>query len=119
MKTLFINTIHHQSVFYHCGLFEDFHYDITKSIVADYELNLRLYIYSKYYIFLNTQISQCSMEGISHSQGGMHVYKDMFLIRRNYINLITNIIFLIVGLMNYLRRKIEMKLKNTVKNNEK
>jgi glycosyltransferase involved in cell wall biosynthesis len=119
LKTLFINTVHHQSVFYNSCLFNNFHYDITKYIVSDYELNLRLYLFSKHYIYVNKHISQCSMEGISHSQDGINVYKDMFFIRSGYINNITNSICLVVGLINYLRRKIEMKVKNAVKNHEK
>lgn len=42
--TLMQNTLHHQGTFYHRSLFNDFRYDSSLSIQADYELNIRAYV---------------------------------------------------------------------------
>jgi len=38
------NTLHHQGILYHKRVFEKYHYNTTYSILADYELNLRLFL---------------------------------------------------------------------------
>lgn len=43
-KTLLHNTLHHQAVFYNYKLFNNFRYDTKYKYIADYELNLLIYI---------------------------------------------------------------------------
>lgn len=38
------NTLHHQGILYHKSIFDTFEYNINYSILADYELNLRLFL---------------------------------------------------------------------------
>jgi putative colanic acid biosynthesis glycosyltransferase len=42
-KTILNNTVHHQGTFYKRSLFQNFRYDTTMKIMADYELNLLIY----------------------------------------------------------------------------
>lgn len=66
-KTLLNNTIHHQGVFYQRSLFRSFRYDTNYKLIADYELNLNLYIKRGLlnYIFIDRTISICKEGGVS------------------------------------------------------
>lgn len=69
-KMLLNNTIHHQSIFYHRSLFKDFRYDTRFKLIADYELNLRLYQARRLlkYVLIDTTICICNEGGASRLQ---------------------------------------------------
>jgi putative colanic acid biosynthesis glycosyltransferase len=64
-RTWFQNTVHHQSAFYNSSLFNNFRYDPTFKILADYELNLRVFAMKTPYYYSGTLIAQCSTGGAS------------------------------------------------------
>ncbi|GGE55689.1 glycosyl transferase family 2 [Pedobacter psychrotolerans] len=66
-KTLLNNTIHHQGAFYNKNLYDNFSYDINLRLIADYELNLFIYLNKKRfrYKFIKDDISICSDGGAS------------------------------------------------------
>jgi glycosyltransferase involved in cell wall biosynthesis len=69
-KMLLNNTVHHQSIFYHRSLFSNFRYDTAFKLIADYELNIRLYRNRKTlkYKFIDRTISICYASGASRTQ---------------------------------------------------
>lgn len=70
LKMLLHNTIHHQAAFYKRQLFEFFIYDIKYKLIADYELNLKLYLQKNKlkYKFIPDSISVCKDGGASRLQ---------------------------------------------------
>lgn len=66
-KTLLNNTVHHQGAFYSKRLFKNFLYDISYRLIADYELNLFIYLNRKKYKykFINETICICADGGES------------------------------------------------------
>lgn len=65
IRTLFSNTVHHQSAFYNQNLFCDFNYDVSCKIYSDYEMNLIIYL-NKYRIkYIDELICFCRLGGTS------------------------------------------------------
>jgi len=67
LKTVLYNTIHHQSVFYAIKVFNDFKYDESFQIIADYELNLILYLNKLPVKQVDITIALCAHDGISRT----------------------------------------------------
>ena len=69
-KTLLHNTVHHQGALYHKKLFIDFSYDLQFALIADYELNLRLYLKKDTLniLFVEDFVSLCTDGGLSRLQ---------------------------------------------------
>ncbi|RYX84636.1 glycosyltransferase [bacterium] len=59
------NTVHHQSVFYKRGLFDEFMYDESYRAISDYELNLMIRKNKLDYKKIDEIISYCSSNGTS------------------------------------------------------
>jgi putative colanic acid biosynthesis glycosyltransferase len=70
LSTLLNNTVHHQGTFYNRDLFKDFRFDLNFKLIADYELNLRLYLRRKTLRLSFTEefISLCTDGGESRAQ---------------------------------------------------
>jgi putative colanic acid biosynthesis glycosyltransferase len=103
-KTNIINTVHHQSAFYNNILFNEFLYNPSYKIVADYELNF--IVYSKKYPVkkLNEVIAKFSSNGLSKAWSEDEVL-NMKTIRSGYIGSIKNTLFYYLAVINYIRRK--------------
>lgn len=82
-RTLLQNTVQHQSAFYHRSLFENFRYDTSLRILADYELNLRLYLSRQPTLYLNRLIARCAVGGAS-SQLSLSL-RETNLVRSRYV----------------------------------
>lgn len=65
IRTLLQNTVHHQSVFYNKGLFAIFRYDVTFRAIADYELNLIIWIDKLPFKQVSSIIAICNSMGTS------------------------------------------------------
>ena len=74
LKTLLHNTVHHQSCFYHRSLFQNWRYDPSFKLIADYELNLIAYLQHWNYLFLDTIITQCRKDGLSQSKASYPLF---------------------------------------------
>lgn len=68
-RTWFQNTLHHQSCFYHRSLFKNFQYDSSLRIIADYELNLMIYMKKLPTYYTSTIIAYCKSGGASSNWG--------------------------------------------------
>lgn len=67
LKTLLHNTVHHQAAFYRRSLFNNFSYDRSLKVIADYELNLIIYQRSIPHLYIDKVIAICSGGGRSYN----------------------------------------------------
>ena len=104
-KTLMINSVHHQGALYRRDLFEAFNYDISFPVVADYELNLKIYLNNIKFTNLDMIISICGGYGLSNTISEKLCYQDMHKIRGKYMNHYISIFFYLIGTLNIHRKK--------------
>ncbi len=64
-KILWRNTVHHQSAFYRRSLFADFRYSVEYKVLADYHLNIKLFLDDVRTVEVDTLIAICDARGIS------------------------------------------------------
>lgn len=88
-RTLLHNTVHHQGAFYHSRLFDGWRYNGNYKIVADYELNLRLYLMRQAYARIEVEIAICGDAGISLRQWQAAV-AETAAIRRKHVGAVAN-----------------------------
>ncbi|SOD95087.1 glycosyltransferase family 2 protein [Spirosoma fluviale] len=104
-RTMLQNTLHHQSAFYHNSNFLEFRYDTNLKILADYELNLRIYLGNMPFCRVPLVIASCATGGAS---------SDLYLswtetnkVRRRYImSKITNIFLSFTLALYYLQKRL-------------
>ncbi len=65
--TLLHNTIHHQGAFYNARLFAGWRYDTGFRLIADYELNLKIYLEKMNHRAIDRIISVCNPAGQSRA----------------------------------------------------
>jgi glycosyltransferase involved in cell wall biosynthesis len=65
--TLLHNTVHHQGAFYNADLFRNWRYDSGLQLIADYELNLRIYLARMKKRHIDSVISLCNESGQSRA----------------------------------------------------
>lgn len=94
-KTLLHNTIHHQSAFYNIKLFTDWKYDSSFNLIADYELNLKIYLNKLKYLYIEEVISLCNDGGMSRKMLKI-ANRETNLIRRKYLNAYVNFFLSII-----------------------
>ncbi len=84
-KMLFKNSIHHQSVFYNRRVFECFRYDVEKRLLADFELNLKLYINGIKSVRVDEIICKCAEGGLSR-RADFIGYDEEIRVRKKYFS---------------------------------
>lgn len=99
-KTLIINTVHHQSVFYKRELFNSFKYKCFAGVAADYELNLIAFVKKIPAVRIDRLVSVCGANGLSNSVDEAEIYRQMHLLRVPYVGKIMSLIFNMVALLN-------------------
>lgn len=78
------NFVHHQSTFYRRALFDDFgRFDLSFTVAADYELNLRLWKSHVRFKPLPLRIAACAVGGLSDG-GRWRVYAEEIRVRHRY-----------------------------------
>lgn len=82
-KTLFQNTVHHQSAFYNRQLFNKFNYNISLRTIADYELNLMVYTQKLPVLSVPIEVAFCQSTGAS-SEWKLTV-QETNIVRRRYV----------------------------------
>ncbi len=100
LKTILSNTIHHQGAFYNRSVFEGFRYDSTKKIMADYELNLKLYLKKAKYRKIDDIIAVCGTQGISSTD--RLSLEETNMIRGKFYNKNLNYFFSLLLKIKYL-----------------
>lgn len=102
--TLAINSVHHQGALYRRDIFDDFRYDLTVPVIADYELNVLLYKRRATVLQTGILVAECGAEGISQTSNEMALYKGMHQLRRRHVGWPTSFAFYLVGIANVARR---------------
>ncbi|QIP12030.1 glycosyltransferase [Spirosoma aureum] len=90
VKTLLNNTVHHQGAFYNRKIFETFRYDISIKIMADYELNLLIYLARMRRKKLDIVVSECNLHGLSSEVD--NTLQELDLIHDKYYNFILKLV---------------------------
>lgn len=98
--TLIFNTIHHQAAFYRKSLFDGFRYRLDIPVVADYEMNFRIYSQRRPALLLDRHVAISGICGISHSSSQLSNLFDLYRIRGRYENVLLNGVLLAAGLVN-------------------
>jgi glycosyltransferase involved in cell wall biosynthesis len=105
-KTLIINTVHHQAVFYPRNIMKRFSYDIKERVVSDYELNLLLYLKKIKINKTKRLISICGDAGVSRTTDEILNYKSYHRMRQRYCGKLLSYLFYLVGIANVYQRKL-------------
>jgi glycosyltransferase involved in cell wall biosynthesis len=86
-RLLLRNTIHHQASLYHRSLFDGFLYDPSLHHVADYELNLLLYLHRRPVLRVDRLLARCGFGGVSsdYSNRGPMI-QELNLIRGRHVS---------------------------------
>jgi putative colanic acid biosynthesis glycosyltransferase len=100
--TLLHNTVHHQSAFYNANLFRNWSYDSGLRLIADYELNLRIYLNKMKYQQINKTIAICNQRGQSRSNL-KQAFIETNLVRKKYVS---GILGMILYFLYYIKFKI-------------
>jgi putative colanic acid biosynthesis glycosyltransferase len=87
---LFHNSVHHQASLYRRRLFDDFRYRIDIAAVADYELNLRLYLARAAVTYVPRIISLCGTGGASSSRHRWRNNVDLHSVRAPHVSQLWN-----------------------------
>ncbi len=101
-RTLVFNTLHHQAVLYHRCLFDKFRYRAEMTVMADYELNLMIYLRRMNVQFVPRLISLCGSAGISQRTGLLATQWDSYRIRATQLSPLVNIVLTCAGIGNAL-----------------
>jgi len=83
-KLLIGNTVHHQGAFYAARVFDGWRYDTSLRLVADYDLNLRLYRASERFARADVVVAECGDEGASNVRMG-ESFREMNRVRRRHL----------------------------------
>ncbi|MVM29561.1 glycosyltransferase [Spirosoma sp. HMF4905] len=104
LKTILNNTVHHQGAFYNKKLFDNFRYDTTIKTMADYELNLLIYLSRKQSKKINIDIAECDANGVS-SEIGRSLEELQLIHTKHYSPFLRKILSKIVKLKYFIHYK--------------
>lgn len=108
LRTLLHNTVHHQGAFYHCRLFEGWKYGTQYKVVADYELNLLLYLRGDAYARIEEEIAICGDMGVSLRQWKKAV-AETNAIRRKHMGALPNTLLSILNGMEMAAYRLQQR----------
>lgn len=85
-STFLHNTIHHQSAFYSKSVTSNWQYDSSLKLIADYDLNLKLFLMKVDSAYINLTISLCHDDGASRSNVKL-AYNETNTIRKKHLKM--------------------------------
>lgn len=88
-KLLMRNTVHHQAAFYAARVFERWRYDTELRLLADYELNLRLYLARERCVRADVLVAECTEGGASRTKL-REAFRETNLVRRRNLGVVAN-----------------------------
>lgn len=100
IKTLLHNTVHHQGAFYHVRNFKNWHYDNQLQLIADYELNLRLFFSHVPFVIIDETVALCSDRGVSRTQLD-RAFQETNQIRRRFLSAPANLLCSLIYWMEF------------------
>lgn len=83
------NTVHHQGALYAARVFDGWRYDPTFRLIADYELNLRLYLAKEPRVRADVVVANCAEAGASRTRIRQS-FREMNAIRRRHVGWLAN-----------------------------
>lgn len=102
-RTVFQNTVHHQSAFYNSSLFADYRYDPTLTINSEYDIHLRVYIWKSATHYVPLIIADCAVGGASSDLS--RSLKETNRVRARYLSSTWKNRFLSMSLKLYYAQK--------------
>jgi glycosyltransferase involved in cell wall biosynthesis len=100
------NFVHHQSTFYRRTLFEENgEFDTSLAIMADYELNVRLWKNRVRFKPIPLRIAACGSHGASDA-GHWRGYREEIAVRHRYFSLNRCLWWDAMSVLRYVRKKI-------------
>jgi len=104
-RTMLQNTLHHQSAFYNSRVFFNFRYDSSLKILADYELNLQLFVKKSPTLYISKVIAICSTGGAS-SEFNPSLQETNLVRSRTISSPIKNSFFSFILTLYYFQKKL-------------
>lgn len=99
------NAPHHQGIFYRKTVFSNLKYDLKYKILADYDLNLKLYRNKLKAKLIKQVIAVCGGEGIS-KKFNWQLYKEEIELKTKLSSLVLKPFFYLLGFSKYLLKKV-------------
>jgi putative colanic acid biosynthesis glycosyltransferase len=100
------NFVHHQGTFYRRNLFEKIaSFDPTLRVMADYDLNVRLWQQGVRFESIPTHIASCGIGGVSDG-GDWRVYREEIAVRHRHFPLWRSLPWDAISVVRYLRKQI-------------
>jgi len=104
-KKLWIkNTVHHQATFYKRELFDENQYNTNYKVLADYEINLRLFKNKKRVKTIPNIIAFCNSKGISKNYN-WSLYKEEIKFKTKLSSKLLWPLFFKIALLKFLFKK--------------
>jgi putative colanic acid biosynthesis glycosyltransferase len=98
------NTLHQQGAFYHSSLFENFKFNATYKVLADYDFHLLLLQKNTDAKRVDLTIARCEAGGLSKNFG-FHLYKEEIKMKGKRLNFPISAVAQIFSLMKFLYKK--------------
>lgn len=112
-KPIARNFVHHQAAFYRRHLLAaDGGFDLTFRIMADYEMNLRLWRQRERFESIPDPIAVCGAGGLSDS-GRWQGYREEIAVRHRYFSLLASAPWDTLSLLRFGRKQIVRRLHRT------
>lgn len=96
------NTVHHQSAFYAARVFHSWRYDSSLRLIADYELNLRLYLAGERCERADVVVAECAEGGASRGHI-VRAFRETNAVRRRHIGGLLSAPFTVLLAANFAR----------------
>ncbi len=98
------NTLHQQAVFYHRSIFDDFRFDTTFKVLADYDLHLKLFIERVKWKKAPVIVAVCHAQGLS-KRFNRGLYKEELRMKKKRMGILFWAISLPVVVGKYFFKK--------------
>lgn len=99
------NTLPHQGMFYHKTIFLEYQYNIKYEVLADYDLNLKLWKNRVPVLILDKKIASCGTQGLS-KDFNLKLYKEEVAIKTEASSIVLKPVFTIIAILKYILKKV-------------
>lgn len=106
------NFVHHQAAFYRRSLFQaEGGFDTTLAVMADYELNVRLWKGRVDFLPIPLRIAACGIGGRSDG-GGWRGYREEIAVRHRHFSLVHCLLWDALSVVRFLRKQVVRQVSN-------
>jgi len=107
LGTAVVNTVHHQGVLYRRRLLLGYRYPTDIPVIADYDLNLRIWRGRIPLARTARIVTECGEGGVSRTANEFRLYWYMHRIRARCLPSPVSGMLLVIGVLNVIRRRLE------------